>query len=200
MSTQPAAPPSVPAPDLGTPLAEARATPEPRLHPVTGEPRQPWSIWACVVLAYLAVTVLIIGLLVAFWVSKTVETFAQAAWLNGVVATEPGSLVRIGMVAALFAVALAVGAGGIIVGYYGWLGYGWARIAGLVAVGVGLLTLLGNAWMIGSLVPLALAAGALWLPDSRAYCDAWHARRHPTPGPLPDRGPIHYGPLPRYLA
>ena len=69
-----------------------------------------------------------------------------------------------------------------------------------VAVGVGLLTLLGNAWMIGSLVPLALAAGTLWLPDSRAYCDAWQARRHPTPAPVPDRGPIHYGPLPRYLA
>ena len=40
---------------------------------------------------------------------------------------------------ALFAVTLAVGAGAIIVGYYGWKGYGWARVAGFVALGVGLL-------------------------------------------------------------
>ncbi|WP_454229442.1 hypothetical protein [Propioniciclava flava] len=136
------------------------------------------------------------GMLVAFWQSKTVQTFAQATWLNGVVETEPGSLVRIAMVTALFAVTLAVGAGAIIVGYYGWKGYGWARVAGFVALGVGLLTLIGNGWMIASLFPLALAVAALWLPVSRAYCDAWHVRRHPVVVALPDQGPIHYGSAP----
>lgn len=200
MSTELAASPPHPAPEADIPSVQTPPAPDVRVHPVTGEPRRPWSIWASVSLAYLAVAVVTGGMLVAFWQSKTVQTFAQATWLNGVVETEPGSLVRIAMVTALFAVSLAVGAGAIIVGYYGWKGYGWARVAGFVALGVGLLTLIGNGWMIASLFPLALAVAALWLPVSRAYCDAWHVRRHPVVVALPDQGPIHYGPLPRYLA
>ena len=76
----------------------------------------------------------------------------------------------------------------------------FALPAALLLILSGLLTLIGNGWMIASLFPLALAVAALWLPVSRAYCDAWHARRHPVVVALPDQGPIHYGPLPRYLA
>ena len=95
---------------------------------------------------------------------------------------------------------LLIGAGGIIAGYYGWRGYGWARFAGLIAVGVSLLAFLGNLWMALSIIPLALAAAALWLPASRRFFDAWHAHRHPAPAPPREEHAIHYGPLPRYLA
>lgn len=192
MSIEPAAPPAE--------IAVVTAQRDDSVHPVTGEPRRPWSIWAAVVLAYLGVAEAVLGTLTAFWFSKNVETFAGAAWLNGVVDTEPGSLVRIAMVTGLFAVMLLIGAGGIIAGYYGWRGYGWARFAGLIAIGVSLLAFLGNLWMALSIIPLALAAAALWLPASRRFFDAWHAHRHPAPAPPREEHAIHYGPLPRYLA
>ncbi|QIK72659.1 hypothetical protein G7070_10750 [Propioniciclava coleopterorum] len=188
-----------PAPDAGA-IAVVEAPRDTSIHPVSGDPRRPWSIWVAVVAAYLGVATVVAGVLVAFYRSKDVDLFAGAAWLNGVVETEPGSLIRIAMVTGLFAVTLLVSAGAIIAGYYAWQGYGWTRVAALVAVGVSLLSLLGNLWMALSILPIAAAAGAIWLPASRAFFAAWHARRHPVPPPPPAERSIFYGPLPRYLA
>lgn len=204
MSTEPTAPArALPGgvPDAAAPtIAVVTAQPDRSVHPVTGEPRRPWSIWAAVSLSYAGVATVVVGMLVAFYASKDVDRFAGATWLNGVVDTEPGSLIRIAMVTGLFAVTMAIAAGALIAGYYAWRGYRWTRVASLVAIGVGLTSLLGNIWMIASLLPIALAAGAIWLPSSTAFFDAWHARRHPAPQRRAEGADIFYGPLPRYVA
>lgn len=170
------------------------------VHPVTGEPRRPWSIWAAVAASYAGVATVVVGVLVAFFHSKDVTQFAGAAWINGIVTTEPGSLIRVAMVTGLFAVMLLISAGAVIAGYYAWCGYSWTRRASLVAVGVSLLSLLGNLWMALCIAPLAVAAGMIWLPKSRAFFAAWHARRHPAQRTPVGEHEVFYGPLPRYLS
>lgn len=203
MSTEPTAPARALPGDADAEkptIAVLTVRPDRAVHPVTGEPRRPWSIWAAVALSYLGVATVVVGMLLAFYASKDIDRFAGATWLNGVVETEPGSLIRIAMVTGLFTVTMAIAAGALIAGYHAWRGHSWTRIASLVAIGVGVLSLLGNVWMIASLLPIALAAGAIWLPSSKAFFDAWHARRHPTLERRAAGADIFYGPLPRYVA
>lgn len=180
-------------------IAVVDAEPSPA-HRTSGEPRRPWSIWAAVAAAYTGVATIVFGVLVAFFYSKDVAQFAGAAWLNGVVVTEPGSLIRVAMVAGLFAVTLSVSAASIIAGYYAWLGYRWTRWASLVAIGVSLLSLLGNLWMVLCIAPIVVSAGMIWLPASKTFFGTWHDRRHPVPAPPQEEHEVFYGPLPRYIA
>lgn len=172
----------------------------PPTHTISDEPRPPWSIWAAVSSAYVGVAVVVAGLLVAFYLSKDVDRFAGAAWINGVVETEPGSLLRVAMVTVLFAITLVVSAGAVVSGYYAWRGFRWTRIACLVSLGIALLTLLGNMWMVASLIPLALSSAAIWMPASGAFFDAWQTARHPSRPARSDVSAVRYGPLPKYVA
>lgn len=178
-------------------IATLRVGVDDGIDPRTGEPRRPAAVWAASVLLHVGVCVVMAGLLQAFWLS--IDTFEQAAWLNGVVPTEPGALLRVLMVTALFAIAMLIAVASVIAGHYAWHGYGWTPRAGLVAVAVALLALMINPLASWGIAPIAVGAGLLWLPASRAFFARWHARRHPAPVPVPDEPvDVYYGPLPRY--
>ena len=166
------------------------------LDPRTGEPRRPWAVRVASGALDLGGTLAIAGLLQAMWLS--VDTFADAAWLHRVVATEPGDLVRVALVTATTVVALVVTAAAVVTAYYAWWGYGWTRRAGLVAVALAPLTLMMNPLAAAGIAPIALGAALLWLPVAREFSERWRALRHPVVPESTVPGDVFYGPLPRY--
>lgn len=178
-------------------IATLRTGPGDGLDPRTGEPRRPVAVTATAVLLHAGVILVMAGLLQAFWLST--DTFEQAAWLNGVVPTEPGALLRVLMVTALAAIAMLIAVAGVAAGHYAWHGYGWTRRAGLVALAVSLLALMINPLASWGIAPIAVGAGLLWLPASGAFFARWHARRHPVPALAAEvASDVYYGSLPRY--
>lgn len=179
-------------PAIGT---AARAV-DPTVDARTGEPRRPSVVGVASGLLFSGVAAVTAGVLWAWW--RSIREFPEASWLTGVVETEPGALLRVLMVVALFAVVLLVGASSIIAGHYAWRGYGWARWAGVAAAGASLLALLVN-WVSWIGIPLVwLGAGLLWVPGVRRWFDQWHLRRHPVPRVVEPAEDVFYGPLPRF--
>lgn len=171
-------------------------TVDPTVDARTGEPRRPVVVWVAAGLFYVGIAFAVAGLLWAFW--RSVREFPDAAWLNGVVPTEPGALVRVLMVTGLFVGVLLIGVASSIAGHYAWRGFGWARWAGVVAAGVSLLALMIN-WVAGIAIPLVLVGAVLlWTPPVRRWFAQWHLRRHPVAAPVEVPGDVFYGPLPRY--
>lgn len=177
-------------------IGTARAQVDPTVDARTGEPRRPGAVAAAAAAFLVGLACVVAGLLWAFW--RSVREFTDAAWLNGVVATEPGSLLRVLMVTALFAATLTIGAATIIAAHYAWRGFGWTRWAGVVASGTSAGALLLNPVAWAGIPLIALGAALLWLPSSRAFFDRWHARRHPVATAWEPPADVHYGPLERY--
>lgn len=179
-------------PVIGTVVATADRT----IDPKTGEPRRPVVIWIAAGLFFAAAAVVFAGLLWAFWLS--VRTFEQAAWLNGVTPTAPGDLVRVGLVTAMFTIAMLIGAACVVAGHYAWKGYRWTRWAGLVAAAASAGALVINPLASAGIAAAVIAAVLLWLPPSRRFFAAWHTRRHPEPAVPEIADDVFYGPLPKY--
>lgn len=177
---------------IGTAVAETNRALDPR----TGEPRRPVVVTAATIVIYAGVAAVVAGLLWTFWWS--ISDFATAAWVHGLFTTEPGDLLRVGLVSAEFALVLLIGTLGLITGYYAWWGYGWTRgwgiAAGIVSVSAWALNPIAGA---GS-VAILLGVGLLWLPAARAFDQRWFARRHPAAAVPDRRDRVVYGPLPRY--
>lgn len=166
------------------------------LDPATGEPVRPISVGVGAALSWLSVAASAASLLWTYWVA--VDNFAGASWLTGQFVTQPGAMLRIGLVTGLTVAVLLAMIANTIVGFYAWTGYRWTRVAGLIGAGLSLLMLLGGrlGW---AAIPLAMAgAGLLWLPSSRRYFDDWWRVRHPSIEFAPPTRDVHYGPLPRY--
>lgn len=166
------------------------------LDPATGEPARPISVGVGAALSWLSVAASAASLLWTYWVA--VDNFAGASWLTRQFVTEPGAMLRIGLITGLTVAVLMAMIANTIVGFYAWTGYRWTRIAGLIGAGLSLLLLLGGrlGW---AAIPLAMAgAGLLWLPSARRYFDDWWRVRHPSIDFAPPTRDVHYGPLPRY--
>lgn len=179
-------------PSIGTVTASKDTTVDPR----TGEPRRPVLVWIATALLYAGAATVTTGLLWAFW--HSVHAWEQAAWLNNIVPTEPGDLIRVAIVTGLFAIAMAIDAAALIAGYHAWRGYRWSRWAGIVAVVLSIAGLAINPIAAWGMAPIALGAALLWLPPVRRFLDRWHVRRHPQPLPPVTACDVQYGPLPRY--
>lgn len=194
-----AVPASVAAP---APIATLDAPPDTVIgvpdDPRTGEPRVPWLVVAAATLCYLAVANIAGALLTVYWNAVPKENFANASWLMGQFVTEPGSLQRVLLAVAVTVIALVIAVPVAITGYYGWAGYRWSRVSGLIcaALSFGALTL--NVWAWPAIPLTVIAAGLLWTRPAGRYFLAWQARRHPVATFAPPTTDVYYGPLPRY--
>ncbi|PFG15625.1 hypothetical protein ATK74_0145 [Propionicimonas paludicola] len=193
-----AAVPDQPAPraEIATLVAAPASAELGDLDPTTGEPVRPISVAVGATLSWLSVAASAASLLWTYWVA--VDHFAQASWLTAQFPTEPGALLRVGLMAGLTVAVLLAMIANTIVGFYAWTGYRWTRIAGLIGAGLSVLLLLGGrlGW---AAIPLAVAgAGLLWLPSARRYFDAWWRLRHPSVAYAPPTQNVQYGPLARY--
>ncbi|MCA0295796.1 MAG: hypothetical protein LCH96_10915 [Actinobacteria bacterium] len=191
-----------PIPPAPAPIATLDAPPDAVIgvpdDPRTGEPRVPWLVVAAAVLCYLAVANLAGALLTVYWNAVPKENFANASWLMGQFVTEPGSLGRVLLAVAVTVITLLIAVPVAITGYYGWAGYRWTRVGGLIcaALSFGALTL--NVWARPAIPLTLLAAGLLWTRPAGRYFLAWQARRHPVQTFAPPTTNVYYGPLPRY--
>lgn len=183
----------------------------------TGEPTRVWTIWVASVASYLAIAVVVVATLVIYWNAAVIGSltfdeateqwiyrfdasrFTEASWLMGQFETEPGSAGRVLLAVAVTVIALLVGAGCAITGYYAYDGRRWTRWSALIALGLSATTLMLTPLAALSIGLAALAAAALWLPTSTRYFAAWRAVRHHEPVFSEPPEEIHYGPLPRYL-
>lgn len=166
------------------------------LNPRTGEPRRPVTIWLSTTFGYAATTIVAIAITLVMW--NSIESFAEASWMNNRMPTDPGSWVRVAFSIINVVVAAGVGGSTAFVAYYAFCGSGWTRWAGLVSAAICAATLTLTPLAMIAMIPAAVSAGLLWLPASRRYFNAWTALREwkITRVALPDT--IHYGPVPRY--
>ncbi len=194
----------VPPAVAGTEIATLPPLPPPTVagHPVsrrTGEPSRPVLLGVACAMLYGGAAVAVVGLLKVLWDSATIAGFPTAArvftWLPEL---RPVSFLAIVMVLLVALIGVVVAGAAGTVAYNAWNGQPWARVGGLVAVGVSLLTILLNPVAMIALAPIVIGAGVLWLPQLRSYTLAWAAIRQQVPVQPSFATSVHYGPLPRY--
>lgn len=166
----------------------------------TGEPQRPWPAGVASGLLYSGIGIVAAGLVKILWDSATITRFHDAARLLSWTKPDPVSFAAIAWVLTLAITSIVVAAATGTIAYQSWNGFAWTRVGGLVAVAVSLLTILLNAWAMWAMVPIALGAGLLWLPQHRAFTAAFEALRAPVQTSASWPGKVTYGPLGRYRA
>lgn len=182
-----------------TDVIEAWQEPAPtvpiELNPRTGEPRRPALIWIATITGLSAVAVMVSALLWSYW--NAVTDFGSAAWLFGQF-SEPNPGIQVILVASTTVATVVAAAAAAITAYYGWWGYSWARISGIISAATSLLMLLLNpvGWVA---IAVTIIAGALlWLPQASRFFAQWHLLRHPEINFGTPVTSVRYGPLPKY--
>lgn len=179
------------------PLPETAAHLE--ISPATGQPRRHPVMLVGAGLLYASALVTVVAFALFWWQAITMNDFHGSARLLGWTTPRPGSWQSIVWVCVLALAAVAVAAAPAVAAFNAWNGHRWSRVAGLVAVAVTLLAILGNTAALFAIPLAALGAAVLWLPPVAGYFDRWAAfRADDVPQPrLVDE--VRYGPLDRYL-
>jgi hypothetical protein len=164
----------------------------------TGEPQRPALLGVSVGLLIAGAVISSIGLVAVLWKAATVTGYHTAARVLEWTKPNPVSFLTIVMVITIGAIGALVATSACVIAYNAWNGRRWARVGGLVAVAISGLTFLLNPLAMWAMVPVAVGAGLLWLPQVGRYLAAWGViRQAPTV-----RGGwasnVTYGILPRY--
>ncbi len=164
----------------------------------TGEPARPVPLGIAVGLLIAGGVVSSAGLVKVLWDCASVTRYHTAARVLEWTKPDPVSFLTIVMVITIGAIGAAVATAAGAIAYNAWNGRGWTRIGGLVALAVSALTILLNPLAMVAMIPVAIGAGLLWLPQVGRYFAVWRAIRTT---PLIRRGwaeNVVYGTLPRY--
>ncbi len=166
--------------------------------PRTGEPVRPVPLGIAVGLLVAGGVVSSAGLVKVLWDCATVTGYHTAARVLEWTTPKPVSFLTIVMVITIGAIGAAVATAAGAIAYNAWNGRGWTRIGGPVAVAISALTILLNPLAMVAMIPVAVGAGLLWLPQVGRYFAVWRLIRT---SPLIRRGwaeNVVYGTLPRY--
>lgn len=185
------------------PAIEVLAPPKPAVgtYPVsrrTGEPARPVLVGIAAALLVTGAVVSSIGLVKVLWDAASVTRYHAAARVLEWTKPEPVSFLTIVMVLTIGAIGALVATAACTIAYNAWNGRQWTRIGGLVVVLISGLTYLLNPLATFAIIPIALAAGLLWLPHVTPYFRAWSSIRT---APVLRRGwanNVRYGIQPRY--
>lgn len=192
---------------LGDPGAhrgiEVLAPPKPAVgrYPVsrrTGEPTRPVLVGLAAGLLVVGAVVSSVGLVKVLWDAASVTRYHTAARVLEWTKPDPVSFLTIVMVLTIGAIGALVATAACTIAYNAWNGRQWTRLGGVVAVVISGLTYLLNPLATFAIIPIALAAGLLWLPQVTPYFHAWSAIRT---APVLRRGwasNVRYGIQPRY--
>ena len=133
-----------------------------------------------------------------WWVAINITNFHDSSALIRWLEPRPGSGSSVVLVCVMAIIGAIMTAGPGVAGYNVWHGASFSRIAGLVACGTSLLAVFVSPWAWIALAFAAIGTGLLWLPQSKAFLQAWDAYANP---PRPEIKPyenVAYGPAPRY--
>ena len=159
----------------------------------TGEPVRPRTLLAAIGCCWLSVACTIVAFAWWWWNATHIPTFISSARLLTWTHPDPVSALAIVMVVliGLIGVIMATAAG--TVAYNSWAGKPWIRIGALVCLALTGLSFLLNWWFSIAMIPLAIAAGLLWLPSVRRFFTAMDDLTVVHPVTVPTTG-ILYGP------
>lgn len=166
--------------------------------PRTGEPARPVPLGIAVGLLVAGGVVSSAGLVKVLWDCATVTGYHTAARVLEWTTPKPVSFLTIVMVITIGAIGATVATAAGAIAYNAWNGRGWTRFGGPVAVAISALTILLNPLAMIAMIPIAVGAGLLWLPQVGRYFAVWRVIRT---SPLIRRGwaeNVVYGTLPRY--
>jgi len=132
------------------------------------------------------------------WDAATVTGYHTAARVLEWTKPDPVSFLTIVMVLTIGAIGALVATAACAIAYNAWNGRRWTRIGGIVAFAISALTILLNPVAMVAMIPIAIGAGLLWVPQVSRYLAAWSTIRT---SPAMRRGwaqNVMYGILPRY--
>jgi len=164
----------------------------------TGEPVRPVLLAASCILLVSGAVVSSVGLVKVLWDAATVTGYQTAARVLEWTKPDPVSFLTIVMVLTIGAIGAVVATAASAIAYNAWNGRRWTRIGGIVALAISALTILLNHVAMVAMIPIAIGAGLLWLPQVGRYFAAWGTIRT---APAMRRGwaqNVRYGILPRY--
>jgi uncharacterized membrane protein HdeD (DUF308 family) len=164
----------------------------------TGEPVRPVVLGISCGLLVAGAVVSSIGLVKVLWDAATVTGYHTAARVLEWTKPQPVSFLTIVMVITIGAIGAAVATSAGTIAYNAWNGRRWTRIGGIVAFALSGLTYLLNPLAMVAMIPVAIGAALLWLPEATRYFRAWGTIRT---APVVHRGwavNVMYGILPRY--
>ena len=170
-------------------------------HPVspqTGEPERPVVLGVSVGLLGSGAVVSSVGLVKVLWDAATGTGYHTAARVLEWTKPDPVSFLTIVMVLTIGAIGALVATAACAIAYNAWNGRRWTRIGGIVAFAISALTILLNPVAMVAMIPIAIGAGLLWVPQVSRYLAAWSTIRT---SPAMRRGwaqNVMYGILPRY--
>ena len=176
-------------------------TPSVGAYPVsgrTGEPVRPVVLGISCGLLVAGAIVSSVGLVKVLWDAATVTGYYTAARVLEWTKPQIVSFLTIVMVLTIGAIGAVVATSAATIAYNAWNGRRWTRVGGIVAFALSGLTYLLNPLAMVAMIPVAIGAALLWLPEIRRYDAAWGAIRT---APLVRRGwasNVMYGILPRY--
>lgn len=165
----------------------------------TGEPPRPWSVAAGLVIFCLAAGS--IGLLYAahWWLAVHPDSYASSAQLIEWLKPEPGKWLALTLEGVLAIVTTLTAGALAVAGFQAWNGWGWARIAAVVALALAVGAT--AVFDLRGLVTVGLAAlGTLLvlLPSSQRYYRDFKTHRAVRLTGYRRPAHIFYGRLPRF--
>ena len=166
--------------------------------PRTGEPVRPVVLGISCGILVAGAVVSSVGLVKVLWDAGTVTGYHTAARVLAWTKPEIVSFLTIVMVLTIGAIGALVATAACAIAYNAWNGRRWTRIGGIVAVAISGLTYLLNPIATAAIIPVAIGAALLWLPQVGRYFAAWGTIRT---APALRRGwaeNVRYGILPRY--
>lgn len=165
----------------------------------TGEPPRPWSVLVGLVLFCLAAAVNAVVYARHWWLAVHPGTYPSSAHLIQWIAPEPGKWLSLTLEGVLALVVVLVAGGCAVAGYQAWIGWSWARVISVVALGLtGVAVLLFDLWALTGVGLAVLGTIAVFLPEATRYFQHFAAHRAKLEETYRSPGNIFYGRLPRF--
>ncbi len=169
------------------------------LSKLTGEPPRPWSVLVGLVLFCLAAAAVTGVYAHHWWLAVFPNTYPSSAHLVQWVAPDPGKWLSLTLEGVLALVLVLVAGACAVAGYQAWIGWNWARIISIAALGLtGVAVLLFDLWALVAVGLALLGTVCVFLPDTTRYFRYFKAHRARLEETYRTPERIFYGRLPRF--
>ena len=165
----------------------------------TGEPPRPWSVLVGVMLFCLAAAAVTGVYARHWWLAVFPTTYPSSAHLVQWAAPDPGKWLSLTLEGVLALVLVLVAGACAVAGYQAWIGWNWARIISITALGfTGVAALLFDLWALVAVVLALLGTVCVFLPETTRYFRYFEAHRAKREETYRNPTSIFYGRLPRF--
>ena len=134
-----------------------------------------------------------------WWLAVFPTTYPSSAHLVQWAAPDPGKWLSLTLEGVLALVLVLVAGACAVAGYQAWIGWNWARIISITALGLtGVAVLLFDLWALVAVVLALLGTVCVFLPETTRYFRYFEAHRAKREETYRNPTSIFYGRLPRF--